>query len=180
MGQGEFILINCNDIHKVSKTDINNLLLSVYIDLEFYTGIYVGITKLYFECNSIYHGEDMAANSHSVKGLLAQIILELSQQKFGYRARIGSCLFLLMGEIFAFPIHSMADKKGETTAADLARLQRIIEYLNQNLHRKIALKEIAAAEHLSYHYMSHFFRSKLGMSFQDYMTHIRLDKAKCG
>lgn|GEM_PF-49736 len=175
--QGDFILINSNEIHKTTKTDEHNLLLAVHINLDFYTSIHFGITNVYFDCNSYAHGEELAENCNTIRKLLARLIRELNRQGLGYRSRLGSCLFLLMGEILYFPFYKMADIKDKNSDADLARLQRIIEYISQNLQQRLTLKEIAQSEHLSYYYLSHFIQDKLGISFQKYLTQVRLDKA---
>lgn len=108
---------------------------------------------------------------------LVQIALDVFTQKAGYRARIGSNLFLLAGLLFNYSFYKIDDIKNMTGEEDLKRLKRIIGYISENFHEKITLKQISAREHVTYHYLSRFIRDKLGMSFTTFLNRLRLQKA---
>lgn len=58
----------------------------------------------------------------------------------------------------------------------MKRIESIIEYIDQNYHKKISLQEVADNEYLSVYHTSHFIKNILGISFQEYLNSKRLDK----
>ena len=58
------------------------------------------------------------------------------------------------------------------------RMQRIVKYIDENSDRKLSLKEIAEAEKLDLYYMSHLFKKSFGITFQEYVTKVRCEKAR--
>ncbi|MBK1875267.1 helix-turn-helix domain-containing protein [Pelagicoccus mobilis] len=57
------------------------------------------------------------------------------------------------------------------------RLQRVLNYLEQNWQETVTLKEAAQAAALHPQSMSRFFQQHLGMSFQDYLIQLRIGRA---
>ncbi len=65
----------------------------------------------------------------------------------------------------------------EALSSRIGRLKRVLDYVEENYNRKLLLQEIADSEQLSLTYLSHFIKDLLGMSFQDYLNHVRLEHA---
>ena len=59
----------------------------------------------------------------------------------------------------------------------MARLSRITEYINDNYSEKITLDTLAQREGVTPTYLSHFIRDNLHMTFQDYISSIRFERA---
>ncbi len=57
-------------------------------------------------------------------------------------------------------------------------LQEIIAYMESNVHRDISLTEVAGAAGKSISTVSHLFTRRLGRSFKQTLTQIRLEKAE--
>lgn len=177
LGPGDFILINSNQIHHFSQTEVPNVLLAVQIKPAFFVPIYPHWRELYFNCHSFFKEKVFARHDQTVRKYLALIVREINRRRAGYRARIGSNLYLLAYQLFNYPYYRLEDIKDETTDGDLKRLRRVVDYIDQNLHHRITLKEVGEAVHLSYHHLSRFIRDKLGISFQAYLSRLRLHKA---
>ena len=58
------------------------------------------------------------------------------------------------------------------------RVQLILILLEQNSHRRMAIADVAGAVNLSPGRLAHLFKSEIGVSLQQYLTQIRLAKAK--
>lgn len=58
-----------------------------------------------------------------------------------------------------------------------ARLTRITEYIDTNYSEKITLDELASREKVTTTYLSHFIRDNLHMTFQDYVSSVRFERA---
>ena len=53
-----------------------------------------------------------------------------------------------------------------------------IQYINANLHESITMKQVADHFHLNASYFSVLFKDETGVTFTDYLTRVRLHKAK--
>ncbi len=69
------------------------------------------------------------------------------------------------------------DERETRDYKEIERLKNIIKYIDDHLGSQVTLKEIAHQEQLSVSYLSHFISDKMGMSFQEYIKVLRLDKA---
>lgn len=58
------------------------------------------------------------------------------------------------------------------------RMERIIEYLNEHYKEKLSQQELAGKFHFSREYFSKFFKKQTGITFKQYITRYRLEKAK--
>ena len=59
----------------------------------------------------------------------------------------------------------------------MARLSRIAEYINNNYSEKITLEMLAKRENVTTTYLSHFIRDNLHMTFQEYISSVRFERA---
>lgn len=59
----------------------------------------------------------------------------------------------------------------------MARLSRIAEYIDNNYSEKITLAQLARRENVTTTYLSHFISDNLGMTFQEYVSSVRFERA---
>ena len=57
-------------------------------------------------------------------------------------------------------------------------IQRVEAYLDQNFSEKITLDNVAEIAYMNPSYFSTFFKQKTGRSFKDYLTALRMEKAR--
>lgn len=57
------------------------------------------------------------------------------------------------------------------------RLHRVLQYLQAHFQDPIRLSDLAAMENLTTTYLSHFFKEHLHITFQEYLTRLRLEAA---
>jgi two-component system response regulator YesN len=55
---------------------------------------------------------------------------------------------------------------------------RAIQYINENLHTELSLIDCARYAHLSVSYFSNLFKKETGLTFVQYVTHERMERAK--
>lgn len=176
--ENDLILINRNEIHNTSKTEEDNILLALQINPEYYSAHYPQIEKMVFDCKSFQYGKDEQKRFDIVRHYLAQIVWEFNKKREGYQLRIGSMVYTLAAYIVEnFGYTLINDEKAESISKDIVRIQSIIDYINENLENKVTLKEIADNQELSIYYLSRFIKKNIGMSFQEYLNIVRLDKA---
>ncbi len=59
----------------------------------------------------------------------------------------------------------------------MARLSRITEYIDTNYSEKITLEDLAIREKVTKTYLSHFIHDNLNMTFQEYISTVRFERA---
>ncbi|WP_017756042.1 helix-turn-helix transcriptional regulator [Calidifontibacillus oryziterrae] len=57
-------------------------------------------------------------------------------------------------------------------------LQKCIEFISNYYHEDLSIKKVANKVHLSHTYFSRLFKKELGVSFVEYVTNIRIKRAK--
>ncbi|MDU2065730.1 MAG: response regulator [Sporomusaceae bacterium] len=80
-------------------------------------------------------------------------------------------------------LHDLLDKLVDNMLDNRASMNvRVIhkacEYIVRNYHKNISLEEVAQTVHLSPFYFSRLFKQERGYNFVDFLTKVRIDKAK--
>lgn len=57
-------------------------------------------------------------------------------------------------------------------------IEQVEAFLHENYHRDLSLEEVAESVHLTPHYFSKLFKKQTGQTFIDYVTNLRIEKAK--
>ncbi|MED5053628.1 AraC family transcriptional regulator [Anoxybacillus rupiensis] len=57
-------------------------------------------------------------------------------------------------------------------------IEQVEEFLQENYDRDLSLEEVAQSVHLTPHYFSKLFKKQTGQTFSDYVTGLRIEKAK--
>lgn len=57
-------------------------------------------------------------------------------------------------------------------------MNQILSYVQENYTRDVSLNDVAEHVNLSVGYVSDYFKSRMGMNFVDYLTQLRIEKAK--
>ncbi len=95
-----------------------------------------------------------------------------------YHLILMSELSNLLYHVYRMTPHQIVSKE-ESEKINLRknRLERIIDTIKKNYESQIKLSDIAAQENLTRTYVSHLFKSSLGITFQDYVNNLRLEQA---
>jgi len=64
------------------------------------------------------------------------------------------------------------------SSINLRVINKACDYIIENSHRNISLEEVAQTVHLSHFYFSRLFKQENGCNFVDFITKVRLDRAK--
>ena len=75
------------------------------------------------------------------------------------------------------PYRQMEESAYLSRSKKMARLNRITEYIDENYAARITLEELAEQEQISVTYLSHFIRENLNMTFQEYISSVRFERA---
>ena len=168
--KNDVYLLNHYQIHSFSKTEEPNLILALQISSNLYKSYFHQLVHTEFE-------ETIIQNTVKSSLILEQLV-EIAYYYFTKpdyfelkcMSRLNELLYHLMNSI---PHHIIPEKEQNVIRQNTHRLNRVIEYIEENYAAKISLKDIADQEHLSIHYISHFIKNIMGISFQDYLNNVR-------
>jgi two-component system response regulator YesN len=80
-------------------------------------------------------------------------------------------LFKILDHVFEEIVHGKA-------VEDHKEIYAVLNYIEKNIHRPIALEEAAEYVHLSSYYLSKLFKKELNINFIQYVTERRMERAK--
>ena len=84
----------------------------------------------------------------------------------------------LYSKLLAYvPYRQMTEAAYLARNKKMARLSRITEYIDTNYSEKITLEELANRENVTKTYLSHFIHDNLNMTFQEYVSSVRFERA---
>jgi len=75
------------------------------------------------------------------------------------------------------PYRYMSESDYLSRNKKMARLSRITEYIDRNYAEKITLEQLATREDVTVTYLSHFIHENLHMTFQEYVSSVRFERA---
>lgn len=114
----------------------------------------------------------------NLRRLMRQLlVIELVNHQARYRLEANrwlSEIALLLSTRFSRPLTSSPKRGADKWSR---RIERVVARIDANYQRRLSLHDVAAAEFVSEAWLSRLFRKEVGMSFMQYMTALRLNKA---
>lgn len=89
----------------------------------------------------------------------------------------GQCRMLLYKILRSLPYHQVSAEEATQISRQNVRLMRLVTFVNENFMHKIRLADFAAQEGCSVSYLSHFIRTRMNQTFQDYVNFVRFTHA---
>ena len=180
--QGDIFIVNDREMHSFEKTDEDNMVMMLQMDLSYFSKYYDNLKNCFFVTDP---GDDSDESLDVLKTILARIMMEVIQKGYGYEHKVIESTHNLIGCLMSDFQHFVMDdgrfrnesrNKGNKILA--GRLNRITDYMYDNYNRKLTLGEIAKREHLSIYYLSHIIKEATGLSFQDLLSYIRVEESE--
>lgn len=174
---GDFVLFNPHESHGyVALEDKVVTMLSLQIHQLFARRYVEIIPKLRFSCNEI---NDLSSDQYDA---LKKVLFQTAMAHFGNSASkkfdtLGYATLLLGRLVSTLSWKLVQNPDSSEKELEKSRVQRLINYIDENYRQKITLSMLAEMEGISSTHMSHFFRKAFGISFQAYLSAQRLEKA---
>lgn len=182
MRKGDIFILNDREIHSYYRTDEENTVLLLQLDLTYFCKYYEILRNSFF-VTDMKDAEDESLER--LRDILARIQLAVLSPEPGYERRALEATHCLIDCLISdFQYFAMEDGKfvNEPRAKGnkilTERLNRITDYLYENYNRRLTLGEIAEREHLSIYYLSHVIKESTGLSFQDLLNFIRVEESE--
>jgi len=174
--KGSIIIFNPNQPHEIQTiNDEKALLLSLQFSAKFCARYFHLIKNIEFtkiECKlTSLQKEEM------LKTLFSLAKHYFKQSEF-FELLVYAHLNLLAQLLVQYvPWYRLSEEEKSAKVNICARLNRVIDYIDNNFSNKIVLSDIACEEGVSLSYLSRFFKNHLNMTFQDYVSLLRFEEA---
>lgn len=114
-----------------------------------------------------------------VTGLMVQAMMDYMAEDSDLYALhcICSICHLYSRLLNMIPYRQMTEAAYLARNKKMARLSRIAEYIDNNYSEKITLEQLAKREKVTTTYLSHFIHDNLRMTFQEYVSSVRFERA---
>ncbi|MBU9726199.1 AraC family transcriptional regulator [Diplocloster modestus] len=174
----DVIIINPRQPHEIHALTENAIILSVQAAASFCRKIYPELCNVEFDKNYL---EDIHSSGweKSVYDRLFELALNYFESREQYGFFCLSCLYEIFGLLLKHhPWHCISEQEKSKRYCKGKRLERITDYIDCHYTEKLLLEEVALREGISVSYASHFLKDNLGISFQEYLTLLRFEKAR--
>ncbi|WP_235815110.1 response regulator [Neobacillus vireti] len=114
------------------------------------------LTKIFSDFDGYVGCSEIAADPEQLPALYKQSLIARGQIKIAGKT---GCLFFEQLDSYF-------------------KIQELLEYINSHYHEQISLQNFSAAFYISDSYLSRIFKQYTGQNFIDYVTKLRIEKAK--
>lgn len=120
-----------------------------------------------------------SAQLYELTALMVQSLQDyMAEDSDTYGLHCICSICLLYSKLLAYvPYRQMTEAAYTARNKKMARLSRITEYIDTNYSEKITLEELARRENVTKTYLSHFIHDNLNMTFQEYVSTVRFERA---
>lgn len=174
--RNDIFIVESNELHDVFSNDPTNAILVLQIKPDFFTIFCPILSDMHLSRHFLLDPEE--AIHQKLRHCIVKIIecyRESSPSRSFHLIQIGCEILILLIKHFRldYPKNSQNSKSDDLNV----RLSRMLKYIDDHANGKVTLQEIADREAVSLNYLSSFFHVRMGMTFQEYVTRLRLRNA---
>lgn len=113
-----------------------------------------------------------------ISELLGQIDSEYQRKDAAYQLMIKAKLLQLIANLIRFFLdNTKTSEKIALKEEQLARLEHVLDYINESFLEEIRLSDAALKAHMNTNYFSSFFKKTMGLTFKEYIIRLRIKHA---
>lgn len=178
LSQDSAVIFNANEPHEIRACKNSALILCLQVSPKFCYNYFPDMPNLTFDSFNINQNISKECFKY-IKALTIELAYQYYAKRKGYEFSCMSILNLLFRVFLDFlPFHIVSDEEKKANLQKVERLNRILNYIDENYMQKLRLSDIAEKENLSMSYLSHFIKDNLNQSFQEYVNNHRFNYAK--
>ena len=171
-GSGSLWVTNPYESHELTAGEPATI-LSLQISPVFFKSVFPQIEKIEFSSNPV------PSSGSALEELFLKTAAAYFRSEGPDALRCVGLIFLLFHRLLAELPHSRVTEKEKISQQKKAdRIRALTEYIDSHYREKLLLTGLAGKMGLTMSYLSHFFKNSFGVSFQDYLTKIRCEKAR--
>ncbi len=176
MEAGDFVLINNGDVHYI-RGSADNIIISIYLDLNRLRRDYGHIEHLYFICESFNANSMQESYLQEIRRIIVSIVTEAADKngnKDKITAETCNLVDILINKFDLVHAHNGRD----IPETQLERYHRIVMEVEQRYTEKLELEDIAQKEFIGRNYISQFWKNMTNMNFTEYLNSRRSEMAE--
>lgn len=174
--KGDFTVINERDVHCI-RSGKDNLIASLYIDLNEFSLRHEYVKYLYFMCESFNVNSMQETYCPEMRRLITNVILEIIKADYD-TDRINGFLQKIMALLIDKFDMVFYHNGREIPENQLQRYYRIIREVEEHYDEKLELEDLAQREFIGTTYISQFWKKMTNMNFTEYLNSRRIEKAE--
>lgn len=185
--QGDIYIFNLEDLHSIHKISETNIILFLYIDLDYFTRYFDGINQTTFICDSFIRKNEIQEELSYLRYALAKMLTLYQNEKiFAELEDYSKSLLFFLSYHFQYFIYEKNHEKIEFKGLEkyrrrrsqIDRMHRIANYIYLHYPENVKLKDIANIEFLNTCYVSHYIKQNCGLTFQELLSLARVEAAE--
>ncbi|MDL2237032.1 AraC family transcriptional regulator [Christensenellaceae bacterium OttesenSCG-928-K19] len=174
----DIFLANKYEMHSLSRADDENVLLVVQFDPNSFKQYFPKISNIKFT-QRLINEKTNKAYWGSLNECFGGLFRSYRKKCDGYQLEMMGILNHLLFSMVQHDAYvELKEKEISAEKRNMKRITRILDYLHQNYMHQVTLKALAKEEGLDMYYLSSLIKKQLGVSFQEYLTHLRVEKAQ--
>ena len=177
MEAGDILCLNPCEVHEFISQDQAALLL-IQVNPSYFHSIYPSMQNTMFD--TVKAAADFHSQTYmSLRRKMYDFASTYMKREHRYELKCAGMLDLMFVDLLDYvPITEVSseDTKMNKTKAD--RIRRLAGYIENNYTEKITLNDLAQIEDITETHLSHFFTENFHMTFQEYLTKLRCEKAR--
>jgi AraC-like DNA-binding protein len=187
LNDGDIHIFNPPDLHGLTGLSRTNFVLTLYVDFDYLTKFYPGITHMSFLCDC---ANQTGSSVDLLRHMLADIYFHFSQGAYGNTDRLdhdlGGLATLLFDGFQLFRwlpdgrdhyFYSCPPEPRRSTVL-AERIHSVQDYIYNHFAENITLGDLAKHEYLSVYYLSRYIKQATGLSFQRWLSSVRSEFAE--
>ncbi len=175
--RGSLLFFNSHEPHSLKRLEGPSPLLSLQISPGLCKRVFPGFENISFTSPRVFDGTDRAWRD-SMTGEIYRLTRDYFRGGPGFELSVASGILRLFSRMMEGTEYKVIDREESLRNRERqSRLTRITAYINENLGEKITLTGLAERENLSPTYLSHFFRNTLDITFGEYVSNLRFERA---
>lgn len=174
---GDIFIMNPFDSHEL-KAEAPALILSLQVSSAFFAPYFPSLEQTEFYTTLL--------SCRKFPDICRKIKKFLSQLAFAYYKKEDyaplKCA-VLINQLFYYMMCSLAHRRIPENERQISkksglRMRKILQYIEEHYTEKLLLSDIAVQEKLDLYYLSHYFKECFGVTFQNYVTKLRCERAR--
>lgn len=170
--KGDLLLFQPNEPHELHKVEENCTFLCLQVTQE--------LLRLDEDLvvDTIALNHYLGSQAQQIRNVLLEVA-EAYLNRNGYNALfcIGQVCLMFHTILSSIPVRAITREERISQEKRNKRLTSLIKFVDENYMHKIRLSDFAESEGFSMSYLSHFIKSTLNQSFQEYVNSVRINCA---
>lgn len=177
--KGSLYFFNANEPHEIIAATQDGVKIAYQMVASSFCGEYLSCFRNLELLKNDLSTYLKPAQRYELTSLLVQSLKNyMSEASDTYGLHCICSICQLYSKLLSYvPYRQMTEQAYLSRNKKMARLSRITEYIDTNYSEKITLEELAKNENVTKTYLSHFIHDNLNMTFQEYVSSVRFERA---